>query len=48
MPAIIFEEDGIVLKSFQEVRDELRADWRQIFNGIDLSPTTPDGHYVVL
>lgn len=48
MPAIIFEEDGIVLKSFQEVREELRADWRQIFNGIDLSPTTPDGHHVDL
>lgn len=48
MPAIIFEEDGIVLKSFQEVREELRADWRQIFNGIDLSPATPDGHHVDL
>lgn len=48
MPAIIFEEDGIVLKSFQEVREELRAEWREIFNGIDLSPTTPDGHHVNL
>lgn len=48
MAAFEIVDDQIVIKSFQETREEIRADWRKIFEGIDLSPTTVDGHHVDL
>lgn len=48
MAAFEIIDDQIVIKSFQEAREEIRADWLKIFDGIDLSPTTVDGHHVDL
>lgn len=48
MAAFEIIDDQIVIKSFQETREEIRADWRKTFEGIDLSPTTVDGHHVDL
>ena len=48
MAAFEIIDGDIVIKNFQEVRDELRANWKNIFDGIDLSPTSVDGHHVDL
>jgi len=47
-------ENGIHLKSFQELRSELKQDWIKALGGddsdieIDLSPTSPDGLHIDL
>lgn len=47
-PAVI-TSNGIRFKSFQEIREELKEDWKAVFGDkIDLTPTSPDGHQVDL
>lgn len=48
MAAFEIVDGNIVIKNFQETRDELRVDWKKVFDGIDLSPTSVDGHHVDL
>ena len=41
--------EGLVRKSLQQIRSELRGSWMQTFgNDIDLSESSPDGHHVDL
>lgn len=49
MAALTITSKGITLKSFQELREELKQDWLHIFgDAIDLSPTSPDGLHIDL
>ena len=48
MAAFEIIDGDIVIKSFQETRDEIRSEWERKFPGIDLSPTSVDGHQVDL
>lgn len=48
MAAFEIVDGDIVIKNFQETRDEIRAEWERKFPGIDLSPTSVDGHQVDL
>ncbi len=49
MAALEITDLGISLKSFQELRKELREQWVATFGeAIDLSPTSVDGHHIDL
>ena len=49
MAALVITDLGISLKSFQELRQELREAWVARFgDSIDLSPTSVDGHHIDL
>lgn len=49
MAALVITDLGISIKSFQELRQELREDWIATFGEtIDLSPTSVDGHHIDL
>ena len=49
MPMTAITAEGLVRKSLQEIRSELRTAWIGVFgSGIDLSPASPDGHQVDL
>lgn len=49
MAALVITNMGISLKSFQELRQELREQWIATFGEtIDLSPTSVDGHHIDL
>ncbi len=49
MAALTITPQGITLKSFQELREELKREWVCIFGDrIDLSPTSPDGLHIDL
>ena len=39
---------GITVKSFREIRESIASEVTGLFNGIDLSPSTPDGQLVDL
>ena len=48
MSALVITDLGITLKSFQELRDDLKKEWESVFGAIDLSPTSVDGHHIDL
>lgn len=49
MAGLVITDFGISLKSFQELRQELREAWVSRFGEtIDLSPTSVDGHHIDL
>lgn len=41
-------DNGISIPSFREVREALVEKWQEVFEGINLSSDTPDGHQVDL
>lgn len=49
MASLVITDAGITLKSYQELRDELKSEWTAAFGqAIDLSPTSVDGHHIDL
>lgn len=49
MAALVITDLGIALKSYQELRQEMREEWVETFgNAIDLSPVSVDGHHIDL
>lgn len=49
MTGLTITDAGISLKSFQELRNEIKEAWISRFGeGIDLSPTSVDGHHIDL
>lgn len=48
MAAIDLNDSGITIKSFQEIKNELVAEYKREFPNIDLNPSSVDGHHVSL
>lgn len=49
MAAIVVDDDGVTVKSYREIHDELAEKMRGIFGGgLDLSPSSPDGQLLDL